>query len=645
MTRKDTDELLRELIKEGSWGVLLGADHAYKALLDSIRESIDPMKHIGKFISDRQHSYSIVEGKLSNLLGFPVHNTQIPKDVVLEINRLFGKRRSNGESDDVFEADGPLSRRTVRGILTQINDLARVGDPNDGRFGLYFVPYSDPGGIAAAGVKRRPTSFRNLALEDAIRLLKECRTWIDDYSVGILKLYAHLGEKLGELRSRVPARYVSRALSLHIRAVSGDYEREFGIPAIEFPWRGPGLSVSDLIRTLQAACAVMVMTNHGRRINEVVGEGDLPYGLYEGCLTRFQEQGIVRYELNIYIEKTVRDWAVMPANAGVARAIDVLERLLSAGRDIAAALGESAYRLRTIEDGAAKLFQALPLYPARNDLAPMFIWHDHSRWLLDRSGVDKARCNGQAHPFRRMFAQVYYYRYENADIRALSQWMGHSCIASTLTYVTDPASREDAERIEALHRRSNDGVMTDIRAFGREYLNDCLIRLLDEQPSGGGFTALALKVFRAMSGRANFPEDTPGRAKALTEWFLERGYEPEPNPHSACMVGENMLSRARSKCYDPVRKKLNKHEASAIKCSGCPHAYSNAGYLESNNAELERLLEFAEDVSLPAAVRDGARVSADMLRRVMVVEQRMQDGSLERMHAIYDEIAERLRVS
>jgi len=224
----------------------------------------------------------------------------------------------------------------------------------------------------------------------------------------------------------------------------------------------------------------------------------------------------------------------------------------------------------------------------------------------------------------------------------LSQWLGHASIANTLIYVTDPASRENAERIEARHRQANESMVADVRAFGREYLNDCLLRLLEGQPAGGGFTSLALRVFRAMSSRADFPKDTASRAKLLTDWFFERNYEPEPHPHAACMAGTNSLTKTRAKCFDPVQKKLNKHEASPTKCSGCQNAYVNNGYLDSDREELERLERMTLDAALPSPVRDQARLSASMLQRVIELELKLQGSNQEKINSAYREIAIRL---
>lgn len=640
ITRKDTDALLEALRLHSAWGPLLGESDAYAALAQRIATSKEPSSLIQDFASIRVRAFSFSEERLADILGFPVHNGQIPQTFTSAVAMVL-KLPRNGSS--VVKSEVGFAKRTFRGILTSINDLARVGDGKDGRFGLSFVPYSSPYRLAMKLTERQPTSFENLAIEDAVALLKECRRWVDDYADGIIQFYIEIGERLAELKSSHESN-LSYQLGKHIRTASPRFEASHGLPPVSFSWKKRGARcVGDLVRTLQAACAIIVLVNHGRRHNEVIGEQTLPYGLYEGCLVARNFGDVVHYEMRVYIEKTVRDWALMSANAGVARAIGVLERLLEAGRKVSMALGALDRPLRLTGEGHAKLFQAVPLALGKaNQLPSMFVWHDHSRWLFELAGVDPGRCAGQAHPFRRLFAQVYYYRYENADIRALSQWLFHATIGSTLTYVTDPSSRANAERIEARHRQSNNAMAAEIRAFGKEYLHDCLARLIDGSPSGGGFTTLVLRVFKAMSSRANFPSDTPARARLLTDWFTERGYAPEPHPHAACLAGTNSLSKARSKCYDPVSKRLRKDEASASKCSGCPHAFVNDGYMASDQEEVGRLEAKATDKSLPAPVRAAAKQAADHLRTTIEIETRLLGASRAKLAAIYDKIAAEL---
>lgn len=640
--RADTDALLDDLRLRGEWSQLLGEDHAYSALIQRIAKDEDAKSLVSSITKLTPKGFSFSEAPLSRVLGFPVHSGRIPKGLSDAVAEVLGVQRGSLSQS---RYQGGFARRTLRGVLTYVNDLARVGDKADGRFGLAFVPFSNPVHVAARSISRLPTSFQNMALEDVIALLRECQRWVDQYADGIIKFYQELGEKMAELSARhSDSSTVSLKLAQHVRTVSPRYQVTYGLPAIHFPWRAKrDRSMSDLVRTLQAACAVLVLVNHGRRNNEVFGEASLSYGLYLGCLSQRDFGDVSQYEIRVYIEKTVRDWALMSANSGVAKAVGILEKLLEAGCKVSERMGVSDRSLRLTGEGRPKLFQAVPLAISKQERLPsMFIWHDHSRWLFELAGVDPANCHGQTHPFRRFFAQVYYYRFENADIRALSQWLGHANIGNTLIYVTDPASRANAERIEALHRQANEVVASEIRAFGHEYLNDCLVRLLEGTPSGGGFTSLALRVFRAMSSRVSFPSDTAARARALTEWFTERGYAPESHPHAACMAGTNSLSKFRSKCYDAESKTLRKDEASASKCSGCPHAFVNDGYLASDLEEVARLAVTAADDSLPGAVRTAAKDAENHLRATMMIEEKLLGASRGKLQAIYDKIATEL---
>lgn len=642
--KADTEKFLAELVKCRSWDTLLETATAYKDLLDQVKASKDPCKEIEKFTSKRLRAtanFSFVEHKLSAILGFPVHSSKIPAFFVSGCSEILGGSRVRKHKDGVLPVtDGLLSRRTFRGVLEKINDLGRISDGHTGSLGMKFIPYTNPVRLAKKMIVDSGTSFQNIRLEDTIALLTEARRWVDNYAAPVTTLYRDLGQKLVTLNKTEGKNRRQILFREYFNEVFPAIEQEFGLPHAVYPWGGVGQEIGfvQLVVTLQTACAFLVGVNHGRRHNEVMGEEGHAYGLYRNCLTEFEED-IKRFEVRIYIEKTIRDWVVFPANRGVAQVVNVLESLLEVSESIQTGLTGNAPQMRLTHEGNEKLFQYVSLTKRDAKLPSSYLWHEHSLLFFRLAKVDPENCKGNFHPFRRVFAQIYYYRYENADIRALSQWLGHTSISSALVYVTDPSSRADAERIEKKYREVNAGMSANLREFGREYLNDCLLRLLDGMPSGGGFSKYAIQVFRALALKATFPTDNASRAKELVKWFSERGYEPEPMPHAVCLAGDNNTSRGRGKCYNKKTRNLDKYKATPDLCSGCPHAYTNEGYLDSDQEEITRLRAQAGDESLPTLVRAQAEKAGNVLGRVIAMEHLLQNSNKKKIAEVYENLA------
>lgn len=463
---------------------------------------------------------------------------------------------------------------------------------------------------------------------------------MEDYSPHIIWFYRRIPDWTSEESAARTDRLKTRiAVTARLRKEWSRLMEEHGLPGpICAVWKGNNgeKSFRDVLKSLLTACGVVIGVNHGRRLNEVFGEEDRLYGIYEGCLTTHQD-AFERHEVRIWIEKTLLAWVTYSANHGTAKAVSILEEILCVGRDT-----NGGDDLRRTDEGRIKLFQLVK--PAGFEHgAASYLWHEDSRWFFELAGVPWESGRRGYYSFRRIFAQVYFYGYENPDIRALSRWLAHIGIKHTFAYVSDPASRDEFDRIDRKIRLVNKAMEDEIRQVGKEYLQDCLVRLIEGRLSGGGFSAYAIRVYRALAKRMKFKGTPVEQAKGLFAWFDERGYEAEPFPHGACLAGNNTISRRRGKCFDSVRQILDKSKASAILCHGCPHLYTNEGYLESDQEELSRVATIMNDASAPALVREEAGRAHAQLLEIMALESKLQSGNVQKMRKVLAEIAEDLK--
>lgn len=198
--------------------------------------------------------------------------------------------------------------------------------------------------------------------------------------------------------------------------------------------------------------------------------------------------------------------------------------------------------------------------------------------------------------FRRAYAVVFYYRYENAELCALSQQLDHKDLEMTLHYVLDGKNRDierAASTLWADQGRSRSARAEHARELAKEvdeygatkFQDDILEILTNPQSSRGGFKRLVERFARRMFGRVVY-DDNALRLKAaqsVSAAFLERGHSLRPFPHGNCNAGPPKRSAG---CYD--NNQLARENASPIVCSHCPYHSLKQAHVESIRQDLVR---------------------------------------------------------
>ncbi len=177
-----------------------------------------------------------------------------------------------------------------------------------------------------------------------------------------------------------------------------------------------GTAVLDCI---PAACAIVIAAFTGRRHDEALSirtagpdNGD--------CIIR-DDHGLW---IEVYIEKTIKDWERSPCNELVVSAVEILRRWSAPARTISGTVKLFQYK-KLISADIVRFRLRLALEPFVDflSLTPM---PNGSQW------------NFQLKQFRRFFAILYFWHYQYGDLAALSYQLRHLNPAVTQVYVTEP---------------------------------------------------------------------------------------------------------------------------------------------------------------------------------------------------------------
>ena len=234
---------------------------------------------------------------------------------------------------------------------------------------------------------------------------------------------------------------------------------------------------AGFVRLTAAACFAVIAGLSARRIGEIMDLG-------AGC-TFLDMDG--HHWIRIYISKTLRRYEQIPVPAAVHQAVECLEEISAEAREETGDDSLWQYRL-------SQHAQCVRLRPNRelNSLSRFLGGDLHERWRF------------HPHQFRRIFAMLYFWRYEPGDVAALAHHLRHFDLEMTRQYVTDdgfrriwqdvaeerqrdvlasvvdgsrwvggPGGEQLKARIEALRRRYR----RDVQVVAAEHIVEKLLRL------------------------------------------------------------------------------------------------------------------------------------------------------------------------
>lgn len=168
------------------------------------------------------------------------------------------------------------------------------------------------------------------------------------------------------------------------------------------------------MRLLPAACAIVIAAFSARRVEEI-------RSLCDDCIEN--DSGDLWLKTSVAKSPNGRDR--IPASFAVTRAVEVLQWLSASARE---ATGEPwLFLLHDPHNPGGRpvspdIRRSLTAFAKAMDVPPLA---DGSQWSFS------------PHQFRRFFAVLYYYRYRDRSLTALSQFLLHYDPDSTRTYITE----------------------------------------------------------------------------------------------------------------------------------------------------------------------------------------------------------------
>lgn len=578
---------------------------------------------------------SISDKVLHKLIGIPLNRKMTPEYFVKDMCEILDLE-FNPKSRAYIELDNPPSESTIKEVLRSINRLSNLPDAIDKP---KATPYPKLGSYVRKICKARNESRTpNLTIDDAVKLLQASLSFVYDYAPFIIDglkmarselLAKPENAKRDTVLDQIIEGYAKLVANVDIpfKTISGLFQRRNtksnneGVPTL-----------GDLALALQTSCIIIIGINHGRRKNEIIGGNDLPYGIYQGCVIK-EDGPLDIYKIDLYVEKTIQDWCTFHCNRLVADAVSTLERL-----------NECFYPENAVDSNVGhfcnpdsrkrKLFRWRNLTP--NSLQNESRWSSfdyskHSPFLIEFANVKPNCLDHRTHVFRRFFSLIYYYRYDNPILIDLKIHLKHRSLSMTQVYVTDPAMRKDADRINNLYVKEHADFAESHQSIGIEYVTNKINDILSEQPTGGGFTVTVHRLFRHLLRRVEFRIlDDESQVRELANELSKLGCSPTIDTHGVCLLTP-ALRQSKAKCFSESDNVAHTENACLNVCMNCCYHFDNSNYLDALSQDAEELLSKSQDFSLTMAERLAYEDSHKEFAELIELERKVQICNAEKI--------------
>jgi len=636
LTRADFQDFIEDFRAKSGWYGLLNVESELKTIVTQLT---DGRLAITDVCSSREYTGKKViflrDGFLDARIGIPGMQHWVPAWFYEELVQF----HPNGFKT-VKENSAPhVSYMAAYTVIKALNRLSKLPLGFDKPI---CQPYPKSHQTAAAVVGTSTSAIRktdgrtaNIPLGDAIKIFTEATTWIYDYAPGVLKI-------LNKYRNALE-RHITAGVAeiLVMREIAEDLNLKSSVGAICSQYRLPFVTVcsdirsanyqpksqpavDDLVKNLMTACFDIVAINHGRRLNEIVGEGELPYGLYFGCIKTDPANKSIRF-IDIYIEKTVRGWCSFYVNKLVSDAVRVLEELSQVIRPL------FSPRKDYVDDvdiaRKDKLFRMRLFTPRGFAKEPIsYRYSKHSQNFMKLAGVQNEQLDGRGHPFRRLFGLLYWYRYDNPKLLSLQHHLRHLNPGGTVIYITDPLMRTSADKVASLYRsrveEHTSQEMVDLNDIRSEMFRDGVVKILRGERLSGNWPRLVIKCYRQLLHNSTFrDQEFEKQAQTVAQALEERGYTRAPYVHGGCNVGKNDSTRRLAKCRRESDGLPHTESASPKQCQHCFHHDNDSGHIQLLESEIASLQQQVSSEQTPLALRGAALREIEVIEKVIESEK------------------------
>jgi hypothetical protein len=479
--------------------------------------------------------------------------------------------------------DGPMSESVITQLICQLNNLVDIPKEMRAQSLAHANPY-----LFAASVDASPQQrTENFDPRSLCALMAESYRWVAHYGEAVVEIARTAYADLTTLEQEAADESrLFRALECPRRI---ELERLLGTRITSVRRMGDwkeGIGLVGLIRTLLASCFLLLGVFNARRKDEIQSRS---IGLYAGAFSCVDEE-MSLYQSYFYCEKTSQDYVEFFVNEISFKAMKLCKALSDVSWEAVVRNGGA-----NSSDRARKLF-CMP--PREGEKSPC--WYDYSTdpgvaLLCERATGDEKAIVPNAHMFRRAYAVVFHYRYENADLYALSQQLDHLDLNMTLHYVLEGASRIFAHHAavlwgdggktktqRALRARELSG---EVKEYGEVKLHDDVLEILTgSRVVSGRFQRLVQRFAQKMYGRIKYDDTNLREAVAgVTQVLIGRGHTVTTMPHGNCNAGP---ARASAGCF--IDGRLARERASPLTCGNCPYHTMKTVQLQAVKDDLVR---------------------------------------------------------
>jgi len=626
ISKRDIKKLHQEL-KYGGVPQMLQIPQRLDAYWHSIKDDVEAIQHI---VHIDEAVQALNANRLTKLIGASSIQGVVPKYLYQQI--AYKLRESGFKVRDRFASAGvgapsQPKEKTLSTLFSQWNELARLDEGDH----LSILPFPNVRKLSL-DLGKPSARTRNLHAVQVVQLLGTAHLWMHKASPLIIQVIRDLKATINTKFSLRTIRETFYSPVLESSPALDELEQITGITV----YRGsPNLSTNaedgvwtlvDCITALMSACFVVLQTYNARREAEIQ---DPVIGITKPEHFRCVDKEHGWYQAYFFNAKHgERYWYTL--NRGSTKALQVLFDLKDAWN--------------TTETTGLFNVPSFTLDHDYNVKAYKFSYNKgkYSRVsgnkFLQLVFGDNADSAKGSHIFRRIYAIIYHYQYENRELLALSHQLGHVDPDVTEIYVTEPVAREQHEQLQYKVKLTNDEKTESTRLIKEESKalemiiaevdvektsEDILALLMGSISMAGRFPAYLKRVFKVLSKSVKFNKHIKKRHHAefadllpeqqseeMAKLVYKRGHRNHPKPHNTCHQAYNTPRSHNDPC-DPVA------------CKGCAFQDVKQTHMDIMSADLIELREIAgNEFDYNPLERIRAEEAAENLARVVAQHKR-----------------------
>lgn len=605
ISERDIKQLCKDM-SNGGVPNLLQIPQRLDNLWNSIYSDIEQVKAILTEPNRESEYKSLKISSIKKLIGTSSLEGMIPNNlyklIAQQLKSAGVKVHNSFNNKGIMRLEQP-SAKTLNTLFGQWNALARQEEGDS----IPFLPFKNAYQLSNKLGKPKGRT-KTLSVDLVIRLLGEAHLWVYKASPLIIKAVKDLADlrytKLEKMKAKDVRPYIRNTLYPKQMTSSKTLDDLENIIGLKVYRGGPNGKVTtddtwtltECITALMSACYVILQIYNARRQSEI---SDPVIGISKKIHFRCADEEHGWYQACFYNEKHGgRYWYTL--NKSSTKALQTLFDLSDAWN----------------RKGHEGLFNIPRFNIDTHYNMSAFKYHYNkgkdSNYtgdkFLERALGENIESVKGSHIFRRIYAIIYHYQYENSELLALCHQLGHVDPEVTEVYVTDPAARDTHEQIQnkvnqpqtdatssaILIKEENKALNKVIQEVDIEKTAaDILTLLMGTQSMAGRYPAYLKRVFKILrrsvkfnqqvqkEHQATFAELSPQlQCEEMAKVIYKRGHRSQPKPHNTCHRNPEITRSHKAPC-DPLQ------------CKGCAFQDVKQTHLDIMKDDLIQLREIA----------------------------------------------------